>query len=264
MRRDQIHERRREAVVGLKAEFLEARTDGPHLVGLGAGLDDRGHEGGEPRLFPTLLLGEFGVEEIKAVKRMRLVLDAAVHVHAAAAAGVALNGGFLIDDLQLVAIRGHADVVAAADADYREPRPLRLSAFGAAAGVVKGYVGADLHGHRVARALTGERATGEVRGAFLDSVIDRGVNFDCHVSRASPLRGLYTGDSIGLLHGCPKVRSMPQQSMSMDLAVNGAPADVQSGGRRAHIPLARLEHAAQRIALRATQYALAVATRRPP
>jgi hypothetical protein len=43
---------------------------------------------------------------------------------------------------------------------------------------------------------------------------------------------------------------VPQESVSMNLPVNGATADVQARRRGTHVPLAILEHAAQRLALR--------------
>ena len=49
----------------------------------------------------------------------------------------------------------------------------------------------------------------------------------------------FTRNSVGLLHGRPEVLGMPQQSVPMNLAVDGAPADVQAGRGRADIPLTR-------------------------
>jgi hypothetical protein len=46
------------------------------------------------------------VHEVEAVEGMRRVLDAPVHVHAAVAAGMALDGGGGVDRLQLVAVGG--------------------------------------------------------------------------------------------------------------------------------------------------------------
>ena len=80
------------------------------------------------------------MDEVQAVEGVGLVLDAAVHVGAAALAGVALDGGRGVDDLQLVAVLGHRDVVARHNGDDREHRAFRLPALGAAAGMVVGDV----------------------------------------------------------------------------------------------------------------------------
>src|SRR5206468_10732983 len=40
MRRDQVHERRRQAIIRLQAEFLQPRPDRAHLGGIRPGLDD--------------------------------------------------------------------------------------------------------------------------------------------------------------------------------------------------------------------------------
>ena len=49
-------------------------------------------------LFQPLSLRELHVHEVETVERMIRVLDAAVHVHAAAAARVTLDRGRRIDD----------------------------------------------------------------------------------------------------------------------------------------------------------------------
>ena len=52
------------------------------------------------------------MDEIKAIKRMLGILDAAVHVNTALTAGVALNGRVRIDDGELLRILAHAQLVA--------------------------------------------------------------------------------------------------------------------------------------------------------
>src|SRR6185369_17929393 len=69
---------------------------------------------------------------------------------------------------------------------------------------------------------------------------------------------LFTRNSVGLLRGRPEVLGVPQQSVPMNLAVDGAPADVQARRGRADIPLTGLEHATQRVAFRAAQRTLPV------
>jgi hypothetical protein len=57
------------------------------------------------------------MHEVQAVERMRLVLDATEHVHAAADAGMALDCRIGIDDLQLLFVGGDLDFVARDDGD---------------------------------------------------------------------------------------------------------------------------------------------------
>jgi hypothetical protein len=60
------------------------------------------------------------MDEIETVERMLRVVDAPVHVNSAARAGVALDRGVGIDDLELLLVRGDFEVVARNDADHRE------------------------------------------------------------------------------------------------------------------------------------------------
>ena len=100
VRGDRVHERRRKAVVRREAQLLEAVADLGHLFGLRrARLDDGRHERRELGLRPALVLRQLHVHEVEAEERMVRVLDAAVHVHAAAAARMALDGGAGVDDL---------------------------------------------------------------------------------------------------------------------------------------------------------------------
>src|SRR5205823_14975724 len=101
---DEVHQRRREAVVGLKTELLQPRAHGTHLLGLGAGLDDRGDKRREPRLFPALLLRQLDVDEVESMEWVALVLDAPVHVNAASGTRVALDRRTRVDDLELLAV----------------------------------------------------------------------------------------------------------------------------------------------------------------
>src|SRR5579872_7560899 len=88
---DGVHERGVEAVVGLELQLLQAGADGAHLFWLGARFDDGGDESGEVGGGPAGFLRQLGMHEIEAVERMRLVLDAAVHVDATAGAGMTLK-----------------------------------------------------------------------------------------------------------------------------------------------------------------------------
>src|SRR6266700_3721706 len=60
---DRIHQRRRQAIIGLEPKLLEARPDTRHLVMLDAGLDHLRHERRESRGRRALLLEQFGMNE---------------------------------------------------------------------------------------------------------------------------------------------------------------------------------------------------------
>src|SRR3954469_14844180 len=110
---------------------------------------------------------------------MVLVLDAAVHMSAAGLAGVSLDRGGRIDDLQLVLIGRYGHVIARRDGNHRKRGACRLPAFGTAAQVVVRTVALDLHDDRIAGAFTGEPATGEVWLALGYAIVD------CWVDRES-------------------------------------------------------------------------------
>src|ERR1700712_1162647 len=84
---NRIHQRRRQAVVGIKPEFFQTRPDPVHLGRLDAGFDHRRYERGKSGRGPSAFLEQFGMDEVEAVERMRLVLDTAVHMGAADCAG---------------------------------------------------------------------------------------------------------------------------------------------------------------------------------
>src|SRR5258705_9830434 len=140
---DRIHQGWRQAIIGLESEFLETRTDPGHLVRFDAGLDHGRYEGRKSRRGRALLLEQFGMDEVEAVERMRLVLDAPVHMGAADLAGVPLDCRRGVDDLKLVAVLKHADAVAWHHRDYEEDRSCGFPAFGAAAGEVVGGIALD-------------------------------------------------------------------------------------------------------------------------
>src|SRR5215471_7576309 len=88
---------------------------------------------------------------------MLVVLDAAIHVHAAIPAGVPLNGGVGIYDLELVGILGHTELVARHNGDLREHCARGLPAFGASTDVIIGALGHNAHLDGIARAFAHER-----------------------------------------------------------------------------------------------------------
>src|SRR6185437_5840180 len=89
---DRVHQRRRQAIIGLKAKLLQSAADRAHPVRADARFDHRGDERGEFRGGPALLLEPFGMDEVEPIEWMALVLDAAIHVNAAFLAGVAMDG----------------------------------------------------------------------------------------------------------------------------------------------------------------------------
>src|SRR6185295_10411098 len=120
------------------------------------------------------------MDEVEAVERMRLVLDAAVHMGTAHLAGVALDGRRGIYDLQLVAVFRHFHVVARHNGDHRKSCALWLPAFGAAAGMVMSDVAGDGNLDRLVLALADQGASGEAARALLHSVVNRWVDMNSH------------------------------------------------------------------------------------
>src|SRR6202171_4475530 len=180
---DRIHQGWRQAIIGLESEFLETRADPRHLVRFDAGLDHGRYERRKSRRGRALLLEQFGMDEVEAVERMRLVLDAAVHMGAARLAGVPLDGRRGIDDLKLVAVLKHADAVAGHHRDHREDRPFRFPAFGAAAGVVVGDIALDADLDRLAvLAFADQGSSGKAARTLLDPAVDRWVDMNSHRS----------------------------------------------------------------------------------
>src|SRR2546425_9479498 len=88
---------------------------------------------------------------------MLRVLDAAVHVHAAIPAGVPLNGGVGIHDLELVGVLGNTELVARHNGDLREQCARGLPAFGASTDVIIGALGRNAYLDGIARAFARER-----------------------------------------------------------------------------------------------------------
>src|SRR5260370_36159721 len=101
---DRIHQGWRQAIIGLKSELPETRADAGHLVRFDTGLDHGRYERRESRSCRALLLEQVGMDEVEAVERMRLVLDAPVHISAAYLAGVPLDCSLGVDDLKLVPV----------------------------------------------------------------------------------------------------------------------------------------------------------------
>src|SRR5437667_5286658 len=122
------------------------------------------------------------MDEVQPVKGVALVLDAPVHVHAATGARVSLDGGGRVDDLELVRICGHAELVARHHRDLREQRAGRLPAFRAAASMVMSALALDRHDDLPVGAFAIQRAASEAWRRGLDAVVDRGMDGKCHVN----------------------------------------------------------------------------------
>src|SRR5258706_12753625 len=133
---DRIHQGRRQAIIRFKSEFPKPRADTGEFLRVDAGLDPRRPERRKSRRGRAGFLEQFGMDEVKAVERMRLVLDATVHMRAANLAGVPLDRRCRIDDLKLVAVFKNGHVIPWHDSDHREDRAAGFPAFGAAAGMV--------------------------------------------------------------------------------------------------------------------------------
>src|SRR3954465_4089263 len=82
--------------------------------------------------------------------------------------------------MKLVAVFEHRDVFARYHRDHREDRPVRLPAFGAAAGVIVGDITLDADLDRPILAFASQGSGGEVAGAFLNAAVNRWVDMNCH------------------------------------------------------------------------------------
>src|SRR5882724_8949987 len=120
------------------------------------------------------------MNEVQTVERMPLVLDAAEHMRTASLAGMPLYSCRCIDHLKLVAVFQNADVFARYDRYHSKDRPLRLPAFGAAAGVVVGDVTLDADLDRPILAFADQGSAGETARALPYSVVNRWVDMNCH------------------------------------------------------------------------------------
>src|SRR4029077_366459 len=118
----------------------------------------------------------------ETVERMTGVLDAPVHVHAATAAGMSLDGGAGIDHCELLPVRRDAEIVLGDHGHHGKHRARRLPALGAAAGVVVRHVALAADGDRATAILTGERSALEFLGARLDALVDRRMKLHGHKS----------------------------------------------------------------------------------
>src|SRR6267154_5007871 len=176
--RDEIHQRRGQAIVGLELQLFQPCPHGAHVVGACARLDDRRNERRELRRRPARLVRALGVNEIESVQRMALVLDPAVHVDAAVLAGIPLDRRLEIHDRELAAVRLDAQVVAPHDGDLREQRAPGFPALGAAAHVIVRALPLDRYLDLVLRAVAIKRPAGEVLRRGFQTAVDRWMYLD--------------------------------------------------------------------------------------
>lgn len=154
-RRNRIHQPRTQNIIANQPFLLKLPPHIAHALRLHKpSLDHTRRERRELRLLPAPVLAQLDVHEIQAFERV-VDLDAAEQVHAALLARVALDGGVLVDDGQLVAVGDDGDLVARQYADEREDGAAGLPALGAAAEVVVEDVGAELDADFVGGAVAG-------------------------------------------------------------------------------------------------------------
>jgi len=111
--------------------------------------------------------------EVEPIERVRLVLDPSVHMRSADATSMPLDCRGWIDHLELIAIFENSDVVARHHRDYGKDRPVRLPAFGAAAGVIVGDIALDADLDRPVLAFANQGSAGEIGRALFNAVINR-------------------------------------------------------------------------------------------
>src|SRR5271167_2916519 len=102
------------------------------------------------------------MNEVEAVERVPLVFDAAIHVCAARLAGVPLDGLRGVDDVKLVTVLQHGDILTRHHGDDRKNSALRFPALGTAASVIVRDVTLDADLDRLVFAFADEHPAGKV------------------------------------------------------------------------------------------------------
>jgi hypothetical protein len=174
-RRNRVHQPRTQHIVRLQSLGRKLRPDAVYPLGPKPLLDDAAHKGRKLRLLPALVVAQLDVHKVQPPERMRR-LDAAVQMHAAVPARVALDRGRGVDNVQFVRVGGDGERGGGEDADDGEQGAGGLPALGAAAGVVVGDVAGEGDLDFVAGAVAVEFSPGEVGRAFGDAVVDEGVD----------------------------------------------------------------------------------------
>src|ERR1700737_3323264 len=122
------------------------------------------------------------MNEVQAIERMRLVLNAPEHMRAADPACMPLDRCRRIYDFELVAIFQHRHIVARDDGDDSKGRTVRFPAFAAAAGVVVRDIAFDADLDRLVLAFADEGSAGEAARTLFHSVVNRWVDMNGHGS----------------------------------------------------------------------------------
>jgi hypothetical protein len=156
VRCNSVHQAWRETVVWFESELLQPTANSGHLFGRDAGLDHRRHEGSELGRGPAGFLEQLRMDEVKSVERMVLVLDSAIHMNAAARAGVPLDRGPRIHSLQLVRVLRDLQVVSRDDRDDGKLRSGRFPALRAPTRMIIGDRAFNFDFYRILRAFADE------------------------------------------------------------------------------------------------------------
>jgi hypothetical protein len=90
-------------------------------------------------------------------------------------AGVALNGGRLIDDLQLVGVSGHAEAFFGYDRNLGKQRTLGFPALAATANMVMSTLRCHSNLNRFIVAVAMQISTGEIFATSLNAIVDGGM-----------------------------------------------------------------------------------------
>jgi hypothetical protein len=102
-------------------------------------------------------------------------------VHTTLRAGVPLNGGVGVDDLQFFGVLGDAKLVAWHNCDLREQRPRRFPALGASAHMIVCALARYAHLNRIGCAFAVQRTARKVGGRGFQTVIYCRMNwYLCH------------------------------------------------------------------------------------
>jgi hypothetical protein len=104
---------------------------------------------------------------------MLLVFDPSDHVYAAALAGMALDDGVFINDLQFFTPGAYLDFYPRHDGNLRKESTFGFPAFGTTAYMIVCRLAADTDLDRIILAVTSESATTEPGTSRHESVVDR-------------------------------------------------------------------------------------------
>jgi len=125
------------------------------------------------------------MDEVKSIERVLLILDAPKHMGSAFTASMSLDGGLLVNDVQLFRVSQNVDLVARDDRDKCKSGTLRFPALGTTAGVVVQCLGSDSYFYFIAGTEALEYAAGKARLFGGNTVVHRRVDRDC-VHDSSP------------------------------------------------------------------------------